>query len=85
MLDVSPFSRLKGLFYKEESRLRYLSEEEEISLLNVCQGMLKNIVLVALHTGMRLGEILNLKWSDIQNGRKMRNHEKKRSADVHTG
>lgn len=84
MLDVSPFSRLKGLFYKEESRLRYLSEEEEISLLNVCQGMLKNIVLVALHTGMRLGEILNLKWSDIE-WKKNEEPRKKRSADVHTG
>ena len=84
MLDVSPFSRLKGLFYKEESRLRYLSEEEEIRLLNVCQGMLKNIVLVALHTGMRLGEILNLKWSDIE-WKKNEEPRKKRSADVHTG
>ena len=68
MIDTSPFSRLKGLFYKEESRLRYLSEQEEICLLNVCQGTIRKIVLVALHSGMRLGEIFNLKWSDIQNG-----------------
>lgn len=69
MMEVSPFTKARGLFYKEiEKRLRYLSEEEEISLLNVCCGQLKNIVLVALHTGMRRGEILNLKWDDIQNG-----------------
>ena len=68
MLDVSPFSKLKGLFYKEESRLRYLSEDEERRLLDACQGTLKQIVLVALNTGMRRGEIFNLKWSDIHNG-----------------
>jgi len=69
MMEVSPFSKVKGLFYKEiEKRLRFLSEVEEISLLNVCVGQIKNIILVALHAGMRTGEILNLKWEDIRNG-----------------
>jgi integrase len=69
MMEVSPFSKVRGLFYKEiEKRLRFLSEEEEIIFLNVCEGQFKNIILVALHTGMRRGEILFLRWEDIRNG-----------------
>ena len=46
-------------------RIKFLSEEEKERLLNSCNPWLKPIVLTALHTGMRRGEILNLKWNDI--------------------
>ncbi|MCX8070093.1 MAG: site-specific integrase [Thermodesulfovibrionales bacterium] len=46
-------------------RLRYLSKEECHSLINNCEPHLKPIVIMALNTGMRRGEILNLKWSNI--------------------
>lgn len=52
---------LKG----EKSRLRFLSKEEIQALLSNCDGYLYPIVLVALNTGMRKSEILNLKWSQI--------------------
>ena len=69
MMEVSPFKKVRNLFYKEkEKMLRFLSEEEEITLLNVLSGQVRNVVLVATHTGMRLGEILNLRWDDIRNG-----------------
>jgi len=53
------------LFNPANARLRYLSMEEASSLLNACDEPLKTIVLIALHTGMRRGEILKLKWKDI--------------------
>jgi len=60
----NPVRKVK--FFKEENhRLRYLEKEEIVKLLSVCRGYLKPIVIVALNTGMRRGEILPLKWSDI--------------------
>ncbi len=51
-------------------RLRYLSDIEWQSLVNACDEHLKPIVITALNTGMRKGEILNLRWNqvDIRNG-----------------
>jgi len=49
---------LKG----ECKRLRYLSQEECQGLLSHCKGHLKDIVTLALNTGMRRGKVLSLKW-----------------------
>lgn len=51
---------------KEDSnRLRFLSIEQCQILVDCCDEHLKPIVTVALHTGMRRGEILNLKWDQV--------------------
>ena len=50
---------------EDNQRLRYLEKEEIDKLLANCCEHLKPIVVVALHTGMRKGEILGLKWHDI--------------------
>lgn len=47
---------------ENNSRCRWLTEEEQIRLLSHCYGITKVIVLVALKTGMRWGEIIQLKW-----------------------
>jgi integrase len=50
------------------SRSRRLSYEEEIILLAQCRKhslMMQSVVIFAIETAMRLGEIINLKWSDI--------------------
>jgi integrase len=53
------------LFRENNQRVRYLTDEEEKRLLDLSPEPLKSIILVALNTGMRQGEILNLKWRDI--------------------
>jgi len=56
-------------FYKEElSKTRVLSEEEEHRLLESCSDHLKPILITALKTGMRYGEVLSLCWKDINLG-----------------
>ena len=65
LLAESPMRRLKFL-PENNTRLRYLSLEECKRLIWACaQPHLRTIVTIALHTGMRLGEILNLKRSDL--------------------
>ncbi len=50
---------------KEVGRLRYLSVAEAGKLVSVCEPHLQPIVITALHTGMRKGEILKLKWDNV--------------------
>ena len=49
-------------------RVRRLSKDEEVILITKSSVAMKNIIIFAIETGMRLGEILNLKWTDIENG-----------------
>ncbi|HZI19384.1 MAG TPA: site-specific integrase [Pyrinomonadaceae bacterium] len=52
----------------EHKRERILTFEEERRLLDACTGRrehLRLIIIAALETGMRRGELLKLKWSDI--------------------
>jgi integrase len=65
LLDESPMRRIKFL-RENNARLRYLSIEECGRLLDGCGvAHMRGIITVALHTGMRLGEILDLKHPDI--------------------
>jgi len=50
---------------ENNERRRYLQEEEFKKLIDACPTCIKPIVILALNTGMRKGEILNLKWVDI--------------------
>lgn len=50
---------------EENTRLRFLNVEECQTLINSCVEHLKPVVTVALHTGTRLSEILNLKWEQV--------------------
>lgn len=45
-----------------------LSEEEESLLLSHCSPYLQDLVTFAMNTGLRLGEILKLKWEEVDLG-----------------
>lgn len=66
----SPFGQGDALISKsdEKKRERILTREEEERLLAACidrREHIKPIIICALDTGMRSGEILKLKWADI--------------------
>ncbi|MDR0454235.1 MAG: site-specific integrase [Deferribacteraceae bacterium] len=71
MLEKSPV-KMK-LLKIDNTRHRYLTDEEANRLLAACaeskSESLYPVVLIALHTGMRLGEILSLKRTDIVDGK----------------
>jgi len=53
------------LFRENNERVRYLERMEAEQLIKFSPEPLKSIVIIALNTGMRLGEILGLRWRDI--------------------
>jgi integrase len=53
-------------FPEHNGRLRYLTIEEAKRLIECCpEGLTRDVVTVALNTGMRSGEIFKLTWPDI--------------------
>ncbi|MFC1488570.1 tyrosine-type recombinase/integrase [Thermodesulfobacteriota bacterium] len=69
MVEQNPFDRGKSLKLKENNkRMRFLTDTEIRKLLDECPKHLRDIVECALNTGMRRGEIFNLRWSQIRNG-----------------
>lgn len=53
------------LLEEKNRRLRFLSKDECQELIKHCSPYMKPIVIMALNTGMRKGEILTLKWSNV--------------------
>jgi integrase len=59
-----PGAKVKLL--REDNKLeRILTPEEQQQLLAACTDHSRPFVVTALHTGMRLGEILNLTWEQV--------------------
>jgi len=68
MIDRNPIMGVKK--FKEYSRNRTLGREEFIEFLRHCPPHLDSIARLAYTTGMRCGEILGLRWDqvDFKNG-----------------
>jgi integrase len=68
LITRNPCSKVKRL-REDNARTRFLTVEEEEVLIEGLKGQyvrLKPMVLIALNTGMRLGEIVNLTWNQIE-------------------
>jgi len=63
-LSNNPIARVK-LFPEKPKQLRVITEEEFRKLYNEASEFFKPILMIAVHTGLRRPEILNLKKSDI--------------------
>lgn len=69
-LARSPFSLAESIISKadEKQRERILTRDEEEKLLAACtdqRAHLRPIIICALDTGMRQGEIFKLQWKDV--------------------
>jgi len=64
-LNENPAARVKRFSEQDNMRKRILSDDEEVRLLKHSAEHLISIITMALDTGMRLGEILNLTWSKV--------------------
>jgi len=60
----NPVKKVK-LFRENPGRIRYLDKNEIARLLKEAADHLKPILVIALYTGLRKSEILNLTWEDV--------------------
>jgi len=63
-LKESPAERVNKL-REDNTRLRFLTENEVSKLLEAASPSLKTFILIGLNTGLRRSNIINLKWEDI--------------------
>jgi len=64
LVKDNPVMRVE--FFKEpRGRVRFLSRKEQQELLDCCPKQLRDLVLVALRTGLRRGELLGLRKQDV--------------------
>ena len=80
LLTANPWARLR-MTREGRTRLRVLSVEEETKLLGAASPHLKQIIIVALDTGMRRGEILNQRWEHVDFPRRLLLVTKSKTAD----
>ncbi len=64
----NPGGKVK-LLREDNRRERILTPEEQQRLLAACTAHSRPFVVTALHAGMRLREILNLRWDQVDFGR----------------
>ena len=72
-LDDSPMRKLSKLV-EPRGRVRFLSDGERDALLRECKAhsaLLHTVVVCALSTGARRGELLGLRWPDVDMQRGM--------------
>lgn len=70
LLPHNPLARLK-MARERRTRRQVMSVVEELMLLGVAKDHLRTMIVVALDTGMRRGEITSQRWEDIDFSRKL--------------
>lgn len=67
-MDESPMRKVTKPT-EARGRVRFLSDDERVALLKACQEStntyLYPVVVLALSTGMRQGELMGLRWEDV--------------------
>jgi len=70
LLAANPLARIK-MARERRTRRQVLSIAEEDLLLGVAKGHLRTMLIAALDTGMRRGEITGQRWEDVDFERKV--------------
>lgn len=57
--------KLVKFFREPQGRVRYLTVEQYEKVVEACRPHLRPLVVMAVHTGLRQGDLLRLRWTDI--------------------
>ncbi len=63
-IERNPVQDVRKL-QEDNERDRFLTPQEEVDILAEAADFLRPIMIFAVNTGMRLGEVVTVKWSDI--------------------
>lgn len=71
--EIIPYNPIKGITFKSEFKLANVRDtvisheqfKKVLSLLEKSPWYVKSIVLCMWHTGMRIGEVLHLRWDQV--------------------
>ncbi len=83
LIDESPFTKIK-IPSGDVKRVRYLSPDEEKKLMNALPQWLRPIVTIARETGLRLSNVVNLEWNQVNIFSKMIILEKTKNGEPHS-
>ena len=61
----NPMKGIRLFSEKDNLKERILTPEEEVRLLETCAPHLREIIVLAVNSGLRRGEALGLRWQDI--------------------
>ncbi len=64
LIRDNPAKKIR-LLKENNCRVRYLDKDEITTLLSNSSNKLRNLIVFAISTGMRKGEIQNMRWEDI--------------------
>lgn len=70
-VEENPFRRVERFSEKGRAREVYLTAAESRALVKVASPALRPVLVCALSTGMRRGELLALQWCDIEFARRV--------------
>jgi integrase len=65
LLSTNPLRNMEYLKEDDSKVIRALTEEEAHKLLETANGWFRPVLLTALYTGLREGEMINLEWDDV--------------------
>lgn len=66
----NPFDEQVSLLPEPGGRVRYLTQDEFVKVVSCCPPHLRPLIVTAVHTGLRMGDLLRLQWPyvDLENG-----------------
>ena len=64
LVEKNPLKKV-AMFRLQQSMMRVLSQDEERKLIDAAAPHFKPLIIVAINTGMRRGELLNLHWEQV--------------------